>query len=85
MLVERKAIDQFKYSHFVCLPVYHNTLILCRGDLLGRGRGVTQLRGGGGGLNPGVPPSVSNPDQPHELVQVIGAAINDVSNNQLDH
>ena len=23
MLVERKAIDQFKYSHFVCLPVYH--------------------------------------------------------------
>ena len=70
VIVYSSAIDQFKYSHFVCLPVYHHVFQCVRRFARGGG-GETQLRGRGelslgGGEIPGFPPSVSNPGDGRE-------------------
>ena len=63
IIVYSSAIDQFKYSHFVCLPVYHYINIMhvfqCVRGFVRGGGGKLSL--GGGGKSQGSPPSVSNP------------------------
>ena len=53
------AIDQFKYSHLVCLPVYHYINYACFSVCEGFARGGKLSLGGG--KSQGSPPSVSNP------------------------